>query len=279
MSNSFENTHTYSIDWTPESIIWSIDGEERRTVKRDDTFNETTDKYDYPQTPSRVMLSVWPAGLPSNGEGTIEWAGGLVDWNSEYMQNGYYYALVKDVTVECYDPPSDAKKSGSKAYKYTDDSGLQDSVAIVDDDTTLASLKATGEDPEINPAASKSAAAAAASDKASEDDDEDDEDDEDDKPDREPESVPGVSGAGERSEQVVPGQGDSSSDDNDSSGGQQNGGSSGNDEDGTEGTSFNQGSGSTDNNDGQTTNAAVREQPVKGSVFAIVVAALGLLVL
>lgn len=275
MSNSFENTHTYTIDWTPESIIWSIDGEEMRVVKRDDTFNETTDKYDYPQTPSRVMLSVWPAGLPTNGEGTIEWAGGLVDWNSEYMQNGYYYALVKDVTVECYDPPSGIEKSGSKSYKYTDDSGLEDSVAIVDEDTTLASLKATGEDPDIDPAASASAAAAAESDEASEDDDDDDDDDEDED-EIEPESVPGLTGAGERSEQVNTG--DSGEDDDGSSGGQ-NDGAGDDDEDGTEGTSFSQGSGSTDDDDGESQNAAVHEKPVKGSVFAVVVAALGLLVL
>ena len=274
MSNSFENTHTYTIDWTPESIIWSIDGEERRTVKRDDTFNETTDKYDYPQTPSRVMLSVWPAGLPTNGEGTIEWAGGLVDWNSEYMQNGYYYALVKDVTVECYDPPSDVEESGSKAYKFTDDSGLEDSVAIVDDDTTLASLQASGEDPEFDPA-SKSAA------DESGDEEEEEEDDEDDDDDSQPESVPGLSGAGERSEQASNSQNgddDDDDDDDDTSGDQQDGSSGGDDDDGTEGTSFSQGSGSTDNND-ENSNSAAEKQPVKGSVFAVVVAVFGLLVL
>ena len=222
------------------------------------------------------MLSVWPAGLPSNGEGTIEWAGGLVDWNSEYMQNGYYFALVKDVSVECYDPPSDVEQSGSKAYKFTDDSGLQDSVAIVDEDTTLASLKATGEDPDIDPEASKSAEAAAKSDEASADEDDEGEDDE---PETEPESVPGLSGAGERSEQAATGQSGSDDGDDDSSGGP-NGGSEDENEDGTEGTSFSQGSGSTDNdNEGESSNFAAKEQPVKGSVFAVVVAALGLLVL
>ena len=274
VSNSFENTHTYTIDWTPESIIWSIDGEEMRTVKKDDTFNKTSDKYDYPQTPSRVMLSVWPAGLPTNGEGTIEWAGGLVDWNSEYMQNGYYYALVNDVTVECYDPPSDVEKSGSKAYKYTDDSGLVDSVAIVDDDTTLASLQASGEDPDLDPAAD---AADAAEDEDDEAEDDDDDDDDDDDGDSKPESVPGLSGAGERSDQTVGGQSDGNDDDDDTSG-QQGGGSGDNDEDGTESTSFSQGSGSTDDND-DSSNSAVQKQPVKGSVFAVVVAAFGLLIL
>lgn len=75
-TDTFNNYHTYEIDWTPESIKWSINGEELRTVNKADTWNSTKNRFDYPQTPARVQLSLWPAGLPSNGEGTIEWAGG-----------------------------------------------------------------------------------------------------------------------------------------------------------------------------------------------------------
>lgn len=70
-----------------------------RTLNRKDTLNGST--YAYPQTPSRIQLSLWPAGLSSNGQGTIDWAGGLVDWDSPYMQNGYYYAKVTDVVSHC----------------------------------------------------------------------------------------------------------------------------------------------------------------------------------
>lgn len=145
LSDTFSNDHTYTIDWTPEQITWSIDGQVGRTKKRSETYNDTTKRYEYPQTPSRVQLSLWPGGLPSNGEGTIEWAGGLVDWNSEDMQNNqYYYARVKDVSIECYDPPSDVRRTGSKAYIYTADAGTQETLEITDKPMVLKSLLGTG---------------------------------------------------------------------------------------------------------------------------------------
>lgn len=163
LSDTFNNFHTYKIDWTPEEITWSIDGQVGRIKKRSDTYNETTKRYEYPQTPARVQLSLWPGGLPSNGKGTIEWAGGLVDWNSEDMQrNQYYYAGVKEVTMECYDPPSDIKRSGSKAYIYTNDAGTQDSLELTDKPTILKSLLGTGTNmsadyPSAKPSSSRAA--------------------------------------------------------------------------------------------------------------------------
>lgn len=93
------------------------------------------------------MLSLWPAGLPTNAKGTIDWAGGEIDWNSPYMQNGYYYARFQEVTVDCYDPPSGAQIKGSKTYKYTDEAGTNNTVAITDDEVILGSLRGTGENP------------------------------------------------------------------------------------------------------------------------------------
>lgn len=104
-----KNTHVYEIDWQPDQLTWSIDGNVMRTLKRSDTYNSTAKQYYYPQTPSRIMLSLWPAGLSSNGEGTIEWAGGLVNWdNTKLMQNGYYYAMFEDV-VSCITEPCPAR--------------------------------------------------------------------------------------------------------------------------------------------------------------------------
>lgn len=100
------------------------------------------------------MLSLWPAGLSSNEKGTIEWAGGEIDWNSPYMQNGYYFARFSEVTVQCYDPPSQAQKKGSKSYQYTDERGTNDTVAITDKQVILGSLMGTGEKPGDAPKAS-----------------------------------------------------------------------------------------------------------------------------
>ena len=104
--------------------------------------------YSYPQTPARVQLSLWPGGLPTNGKGTIEWAGGLVDWNSPYMANAggskYYYATFSEVDIQCYDPPPGANQQGSKSYIYTDSSATNNTVEITNDNTVLKSLLGTG---------------------------------------------------------------------------------------------------------------------------------------
>lgn len=148
--------HTYTFDWQPEYMSWAIDGVVGRTVYKNETWNSTDHTYHFPQTPARVQLSLWPAGLPTNGEGTIEWAGGLIDWNSPYMQNGYYYAQVKEVSVECYEPPSGTQQNGNKAYYYTDTTGLDNNVAIGNNNTILGSFYADGNKPSYNPSGSAS---------------------------------------------------------------------------------------------------------------------------
>ena len=103
VSDTNTQVHTYTIDWTPDTLTWSVDGTAMRTKNRNDTWNATTSQYHYPQSPSRIQLSLWPAGLSSNGQGTIDWAGGLVNWdNSTAMANGYYYAMVNDVVSVLY---------------------------------------------------------------------------------------------------------------------------------------------------------------------------------
>jgi beta-glucanase (GH16 family) len=149
--DTVSKAHDYCIDWTPEELTWSIDGNAMRTVKKADTWNATSNRFGYPQTPSRIMISLWPAGLPSNGKGTVDWAGGLIDWQSKYMQNNMYVAVVKSVTVDCYDPPAGVKKTGSKTYKYTDAKNpTNNTIEITDDFTVLGSLEGTGENPGVS---------------------------------------------------------------------------------------------------------------------------------
>ncbi|KAK4504493.1 hypothetical protein PRZ48_005409 [Zasmidium cellare] len=185
-SDTRSNTHTYTIDWTPDQVTWSIDGNDMRTLKKSDTWNDTTNSYHFPQTPARVQLSLWPAGLESNGEGTVSWAGGLVNWDSQYMQNGYYYAMVNDVSIECYDPPDGYTNNGNKAYYYMNTIGTNSSVAIGNNDTILSSFMATGDnpsfDPNAKPSGTSSKGSSATSSSAS--------------MTATPESVPGISGGG-----------------------------------------------------------------------------------
>lgn len=160
--DTVSKTHEYCIDWSEDELSWSVDGNQGRTVKRSDSWNATAGRFDFPQTPSRIMLSLWPAGLPSNGKGTIEWAGGEIDWNSKYMTNGMYAALVTKVSVDCYDAPSGTKSTGSKSYKYTDEMPTNNTVEMTNDIVVLGSLMDTGDEPGSTASASKSSSAAKA---------------------------------------------------------------------------------------------------------------------
>ncbi|KAK2834846.1 hypothetical protein FQN49_006854 [Arthroderma sp. PD_2] len=247
LSDTFENYHTYEIDWKPEAITWSIDGEVVRTLERDSTMNTTTNQYDFPQTPARVQLSLWPAGLSTNGKGTIEWAGGLVDWKSEDIQtNGYYYAAFDSVSIECYDPPKDAKVEGSKSYIYTDDSGSEGSVKVTDKSTVLKSFLGNGKNMDKDyPSATKgSGAPSQTSDIA---------------------VIPGLSGAGPGLDGKRPGDGENGG----------NGGGGGNDPSAPAQTGFTQGG-----VNGESSGAsAPGDQLLQGSLFAVFVAIMALVTL
>lgn len=153
-SNTFENWHYYEIDWQEDEISWYIDGEHRRTLKKEDTWNDTTDRYDFPQTPSRIQFSLWPGGSNLNGLGTIEWAGGEINWDSEDIKEyGYYYAYVKNVTVEAYDLPDfiTSRYNDTDAYHaflYNSTAGDEDNVYLTKKKTWLGNFDATGLDPD-----------------------------------------------------------------------------------------------------------------------------------
>jgi len=256
LANIHENEHTYEIDWKPDQITWSIDGKEVRTKKREETWNGTSNRFDYPQTPARVQLSLWPAGLSTNGEGTIKWGGGLVDWTSNYMANGYYYAAFSSVSMECYDPPPGANIKGSNAYIYTDAAGTNNTVQITNDKTVLKSLLGSGTNMSADYPSSKASAtgAAATSDVA---------------------TIPGLSGAG-------PGTNGQRGDDGSSSG---SGSGSGSGTDSGSGGSTDSSSGSASTGfvqgpGGSEGGAASRQEKVlQGSFFAVLVAVVGLLMI
>lgn len=241
-SDTSTTQHTYTIDWSPDNITWAVDGNVLRTLNRADTWNATANRWFFPQTPARIMLSLWPAGISSNPEGTIAWSGGLIDWNSPYMKNGYYYAMVNDVTVECYSPPSGVNIQGSKAYEYTSDAATNNTVEETNNLVILDSLQANGNDPTLGGTSTSSGTPKSTSGSAAT---------------NTPESIPGESGIG-----VVPGENNS---------GSGSGSGSGTESAGSAATSsssgFSQGTGSTGKSEGDKIAARVG-----GSVFAVLVA-------
>ncbi|KAI1503284.1 glycoside hydrolase family 16 protein [Biscogniauxia marginata] len=147
LSDTYENEHEYEIRWTPDQIQWFVDGKLGRTQKKSDSWNSTSNQYDFPQTPARVQLSIWPGGAASNGEGTISWAGGAIDWDSDIIKkDGYYHAAVRDVTIECYQTDSAPGTNSGTSYVYNDAKATNDTVEDTDKSTVLKSLLGTGLD-------------------------------------------------------------------------------------------------------------------------------------
>ncbi|KAI7968267.1 hypothetical protein EIK77_010437 [Talaromyces pinophilus] len=242
-SDSFENYHTYEIDWTPDAVTWYLDGKSVRVLNKDQTYNATTKQFMFPQTPSRLELSLWPGGLASNAPGTIEWAGGEIDWNSQDMQDpGYYYAIFSNVSITCYDPPSGANVQGNNAYIYTNSALTNNTVQIVNNSTVLANFADTGLN--MTAGASTSTASAASSSSTVAD------------------SIPGQSGG-----DAAHGAGDSSSSSTNTA---TSSGAS------ATSTGFNQGSGSGTTKTGT---ASANENMFQSSIFAVLVAVVALVAL
>ncbi|KAF9467892.1 glycoside hydrolase family 16 protein [Collybia nuda] len=116
LSDTFGNYHDYTIDWQPKALTFSIDGKVVRTIKQSDAIDPSGVSR-YPNTPSRIQLSLWPAGIPASPPGTVEWAGGMINWKDpDYLSAGHFYALVKSVSIKCGDP--EAPGANITSYKY-----------------------------------------------------------------------------------------------------------------------------------------------------------------
>ncbi|KAL6399226.1 putative cell wall glucanase (Utr2) [Ilyonectria robusta] len=120
VSDTFDNFHEYEVRWTPDQIEWLIDGKVGRTTKKADTWNATSQNFEYPQTPARVQLSLWPGGLASNAKGTIDWAGGEINWDHSDIKNyGYFFATVAEVDIECYNAKTPLVPTSTRATTTT----------------------------------------------------------------------------------------------------------------------------------------------------------------
>lgn len=111
VSTPQDSFHTYTIQWSKESITWLIDGASLRTVKYADAQGGAR----FPQTPMNIHLGIWAGGAPTNGQGTIDWAGGLTDYSK-----GPYTMYIKSITVNNANP--------AESYTWSDKSGSSDSI-------------------------------------------------------------------------------------------------------------------------------------------------------
>ncbi|KAH6686646.1 family 16 glycosyl hydrolase [Plectosphaerella plurivora] len=116
ISNAMSEFHTYAIDWTPEKIVWSINGQ----VVREHLPSTGV----FPQTPCQLRIGTWVGGKGDpNGEakGRIEWAGGLAQWDQAPF-NAYY----RRIQVIDYAGGYDA----ATKYEYTNTEGTWESIKV-----------------------------------------------------------------------------------------------------------------------------------------------------
>jgi len=256
LSNTFDNFHTYEVDWTPDAVTWLVDGQVGRVLNRKDTWNATSNRWAFPQTPARVQLSLWPGGLPTNGEGTVSWAGGLIDWNSPLMTNGYYYATFQSVTMSCYNATSAPGTNTGKSYTYNSVDGTNNTVIDGNESTILDSFLDTGLDPTAGASSASGSSA----------------------PSSTAQTVPGLSGGGSGAN---PGEGDSSSSSSASSSTQtsSSSGGSGSGSGSGGGSGFSQGGTGSTSKSGADKLGMSQERVLKGSLFAGIVAVIGMIAL
>ncbi|KAK0544198.1 putative glycosidase CRH2 [Tilletia horrida] len=109
-SGGVSDWHTFGLNWTPNRLQWTIDGNVVRTL------TQAQAGVQYPRSPARVQFSTWAGGNATGSEpGTQEWAGGLIDWTtSEYQNNGYYAQEMKSYSISCADPTDSGSSSGSR---------------------------------------------------------------------------------------------------------------------------------------------------------------------
>lgn len=94
-----------------------------------------------------MQLSLWPGGASSNAQGTIDWAGGAIDWDSDDIKDyGYDFAVVQSVSIECYNATKAPGSNNAVSYYYDAAVGTNNTVVNGKNDTVLGSFLATGTD-------------------------------------------------------------------------------------------------------------------------------------
>jgi len=72
-----QQSHDYTVDWNADRIVWSVDGQQVRTITKAGTGKDGA--LHFPSHPTRLSLGIWDASSPI---GTAEWAKGPIDWST-----------------------------------------------------------------------------------------------------------------------------------------------------------------------------------------------------
>ncbi|KAL9942847.1 hypothetical protein D7B24_005374 [Verticillium nonalfalfae] len=130
--NAMDEFHAYTIEWTHDAITFSIDGNVVRTA--------TPAEGSYPQTPMQLKLGTWVGGKGGKEQqGTIDWAGGLAQWDQAPFAAHYQKVTIQDYA---------GGKKAAREYVYTKGQGSWESIKVVGGkESDAGKFKDTTEDP------------------------------------------------------------------------------------------------------------------------------------
>ncbi|EFX01447.1 extracellular cell wall glucanase [Grosmannia clavigera kw1407] len=148
VSNPQTGFHTYTVDWSPTAIVWSIDGAVTRTLTSASANNGAT----FPQTPMQIKLGTWDGGASTQPKGTITWAGGLTPFDDN---NGPYKAYYKSIKIT---NNSNGVKDAS-SYTYEGTTGTYENIKVNTGGSTAASSSSSSSSSSASSSSSSSSSA------------------------------------------------------------------------------------------------------------------------
>ncbi|KAF2821664.1 hypothetical protein CC86DRAFT_458822 [Ophiobolus disseminans] len=125
----------YTIEWTPNQIVWQIDGVTVRTLEPENANGQ------YPQSPMNVRIGAWSGGDSANSPGTIQWSRGPTDYTK-----GPFSMKVRSLMVQDY--------STGTQYVYGDQTGTWRSIKSVGGTIFSGGNKPVANSPSITAVAS-----------------------------------------------------------------------------------------------------------------------------
>jgi len=115
VSNPQNTVHTYAVNWTSSSLVFSIDGTAVRTL----LYTDADGGANYPQTPMKLKLGNWAGGAAGEPAGTVEWAGGATDFAA-----APFTMYVESVSIVNENP--------GMQYVWGDRTGSYESIKVID---------------------------------------------------------------------------------------------------------------------------------------------------
>ena len=87
---SISEWHRIGINWTPESISWSLNDQVVRVLRKDQSYSSKHALWMFPEDPSKFEFGLW------DGKDVSGWAGGPIDWSL------YPFGIIMDIGEICY---------------------------------------------------------------------------------------------------------------------------------------------------------------------------------